>query len=353
MKDSRLCFISRNYYNLTSAGNKAKADNEDTLTEMGAINLGLHRTVINSKIIAFFLDLLGIIRACILLRKGDTLFLQYPIKKYFTFLCKIARWKGAKTVSLIHDIGSIRTHRLTPQQEVNRLSNSDYIIASNEKMTEWLKKHDMRKPMASLGIFDYRAPYFNQASRTNPVKDKAEPNIKIVYAGALHVKKNPFLIQLSQKLTTWSLIIYGNKDGLFGWEENPHIIHKGFAQSDEFIRSVEADFGLVWDGDSLETCSGVFGEYLRWNSPHKVSFYLRAGLPVIIWKEAAVTPILEKEGVCIAITTLQELEVKLKELTSDNIANLKQNAKRLAEKLNHGHFLRQALDIYFSTNQQR
>lgn len=344
MKEHRLCFISRNYYNLTTAGNKAKADNEDTLTEMGAVNLGLHRTVINSKIIAFFLDLFGIIRTCFLLKKGDVLFLQYPVKKYFSFLCRIARWKEAKTISIIHDIGSIRTHRLTPQQEVNRLSNSDYIIASNERMLEWLKGHGMRKPMGALGIFDYRAPFFNQTSPTNPVKDKAEPNIKIVYAGALHIKKNPFLIQLSQKLTEWNLIIYGNKDGLSGWEENPHIIHKGFAPSDEFIRSVEADFGLVWDGDSLETCSGVFGEYLRWNSPHKVSFYIRAGLPVIIWKEAAVTSILEKEEVCIAIGTLQELEAKLKELTSDDIANLKRNAKRLAERLNQGYFLRQALE---------
>ena len=45
----RLCYISRNYYNLTAAGNKAKADNEDTLAEMGAVNLGLQRSVRNSK----------------------------------------------------------------------------------------------------------------------------------------------------------------------------------------------------------------------------------------------------------------------------------------------------------------
>ena len=74
MNKNKLCYISRNYYNLTSAGNKAKTDNEDTLTEMGAINLGLHRTVHNSKILAFFLDLAGIIRTCALLQKGDVLF---------------------------------------------------------------------------------------------------------------------------------------------------------------------------------------------------------------------------------------------------------------------------------------
>ena len=61
--------------------------------------------------------------------------------------------KGAKTISLIHDIGSIRTHRLTPTQEVKRLSHSDYILASNTKMTEWLKAHGMKKPMGALGLF--------------------------------------------------------------------------------------------------------------------------------------------------------------------------------------------------------
>lgn len=70
----RLCYISRNYYNLTAAGNKAKADNEDTLAEMGAVNLGLQRSVRNSKILAFFIDLAGIIRACLLLKRG-----RYPV----------------------------------------------------------------------------------------------------------------------------------------------------------------------------------------------------------------------------------------------------------------------------------
>ena len=89
--------------------------------------------------------------------------------------------KGAKTISLIHDIGSIRTHRLTPTQEVKRLSHSDYILASNTKMTEWLKAHGMKKPMGALGLFDYRSANFNQHDRTfNPQK------IKVAYAGALH-----------------------------------------------------------------------------------------------------------------------------------------------------------------------
>ena len=88
--------------------------------------------------------------------------MQYPIKKYFAFICTVARLKGAKTISLIHDIGSIRTHRLTTQQEVKRLSHSDYILATNNKMKEWLISNNFQKPIEGLGLWDYRSPYFNK-----------------------------------------------------------------------------------------------------------------------------------------------------------------------------------------------
>ncbi len=339
MTTNRICYISRNYYNLTSAGNKAKTDNEDTLSEMGAVNLGLHRTVNNSKIIAFFLDLAGIIRACILLHKDDVLFLQYPVKKYFSFLCNVARMKGAKTVSLIHDLGSFRRKKLSTEKEINRLSHSDYIIASNEHMKDWLQEHGLQKPIGSLGLFDYRSMSFNQNTGNLPSTSN------VVYAGALSMRKNSFLVELTKRLDTWNLTIVGNKDGLQGLQDNPHITYRGFLPSEDFIAHIDANFGLVWDGDSLDTCSGDYGNYLRWNSPHKVSFNLRAGLPVIIWKEAAVAPIIEKEGVGIAISSLKELDNILAHLSQEEYAMMKQKALQMAKKLNQGCFLRNALQM--------
>ncbi len=339
MTINRICYISRNYYNLSSAGNKAKTDNEDTLSEMGAVNLGLHRSVNNSKIIAFFLDLIGIIRACILLQKGDVLFLQYPVKKYFSFLCNVARLKGAKTVSLIHDLGSFRRKKLSIEKEISRLSHSYYIIASNENMKGWLQEHGLQKPIGALGLFDYRSVSFNQNSSNLP------STASVVYAGALSMRKNSFLVRLTQSLQTWNLMIVGNKDGLQGLQDNPHISYRGFLPSEDFIAHIDASFGLVWDGDSPDTCSGDYGNYLRWNSPHKVSFNLRAGLPVIIWKEAAVAPIIEKEGVGFAINSLKELDNILSHLSQEKYAMMKQKAQQMAKKLNQGYFLRNALQI--------
>lgn len=333
MEQKRLCYISRNYYNLTSAGNKAKTDNEDTLVEMGAINLGLPRTIRNSKILAFFLDLIGIIRACILLQKDDVLFLQYPVKKYFSFLCHVAHLKGARTVSLIHDLGSFRRKKLTIQKEINRLSNSDYIIASNEKMKGWLEEHGLQKPVGALGLFDYRS------ESKCPEEVTEREKVKVVYAGALSMKKNSFLIELSKTLSHWQLLVCGNKEGLQGLQNNPLITYQGFVPSEEFIKHIDADFGLVWDGDSLDGCSGEYGQYLKWNSPHKVSFYLRAGLPLIIWKEAAVAPIIEEAGAGITISSLKELDGKLANLTPEQKKEMKKQAVNLAQKLNKGGFL--------------
>lgn len=341
MKQKRLCYISRNYYNLTSAGNKAKTDNEDTLVEMGAINLGLPRTIRNSKILAFFLDLIGIFRACILLQKDDVLFLQYPVKKYFSFLCHVAQLKGAHTVSLIHDLGSFRRKKLTIQKEINRLSNSDYIIASNEKMKGWLKEHGLQKPVGALGLFDYRS--------ASPCQEKATERgqIKVVYAGALSMKKNSFLVKQSQTLSSWQLLVCGNKEGLQGLQDNPLITYQGFVPSEEFIKHVDADFGLVWDGGSLDGCSGEYGQYLKWNSPHKVSFYLRAGLPLIIWKEAAVAPIIEEAGAGITISSLKELDDILKALTLEDYQKIKAKTVIMAKRLNEGYFLHQALEEFY------
>lgn len=335
----RLCYMSRNYYSLTSAGNKAKTDNEDTLQAMGAVNIGLSRTVRHSKVRAFFLDLAGVLRACLRLRRGDVLFLQYPVKKYFTFLCRMARWKGAQTLCVVHDLGSFRRRRLTVRKEIGRLSHCSYVIASNRSMAAWLAGNGLSSPVGALGLFDYRSP-----STPQQEMPPMEEGLTVVYAGALNPRKNGFFAPLSEELKGWRLVVCGKKEGLQGLRENPLLTCRGYVPSEEFIRSAGAHFGLVWDGESTQTCSGSFGEYLRLNSPHKVSFYLRAGLPVVVWKEAAVAPLVESLGVGLAVSSLSQLAGLLESLTPDRVRSMRQNALLLSRRLDRGQFLREAIE---------
>ena len=337
----RLCYISRNYYGLSGAGNKAKTDIERTLRGLGARNLGLRTTFYDNKVVAFLLNLVGIVKMMFCIRKGDRLVLQYPVKKYFSFICRVAHWRKAQIIVIIHDLMSLHRKRVTLETELSRLSKGDVIIASNEKMQQWLAAQGLQRPMTALGLFDYLDNVPHESHKTH---ESHEPHAwSLVYAGALVMRKNSYLLELANKAEHFDLHIYGNADGLPGIDKAPHAVCYPFTSADEFIRNADGDFGLVWDGDSLETCQGDFGEYLRYNSPHKVSFYLRAGLPVIIWREAAVASIIEQEGIGITITSIAELEQRLQTLTTEELEAMRQNVARVSQRLVSGQYFQKAL----------
>ena len=209
-------------------------------------------------------------------------------------------------------------------------------------MRQWLIDHGFRKPTGSLGLFDYRS---NSESKE---KRNEEGTVRIVYAGALSMRKNAFMLEMAKSTLPYQLHVFGNRDGLPQMQDNPQVIFHGFLPADEFISSVDADFGLVWDGDSTESCTGNFGEYLRYNSPHKVSFYLRAGLPIIIWRQAAVAPIIEREDVGFCIDSIEQLQELLPSLKRERIETMRRNVRELSNRLKNGAFLKAAVESAIS-----
>ncbi|MGI6232925.1 MAG: galactofuranosyltransferase [Prevotella sp.] len=347
--DKRLCYISRNYRNKTSSGNKAKTDNEATLREMGAVNLGLPTTYYKSKVLTFLLDLFGIVHFVFAVRPDDIILLQYPVKKYFSFVCNVAHLRHAHIIALIHDLGSMRRKRLTVRKEISRLMHADCVIASNGTMRDWLERQGYSHKLGNLQLFDYRS--VGKA----PIKEltqKPDP-FRIVYAGALARRKNTFLMKMETSAEHYQLIICGNRNGLPGLKESEHLKLHGFMSPEDFITSMQGDFGLVWDGDSLDECTGDFGEYLRWNSPHKASFYLRAGLPLIVWSQSALAKIVKQEGVGICINHIGDLNDILPQLTLEEINSMKRNVARVSERLSHGDYFKDALKSSIQTEQEK
>lgn len=342
-------FISRNYYNRTSAGNKAKTDNEDTMRRMGFNNIGLHRSFIDNKVAAFFLDLTGVVRLCLFTGRHDIIVLQYPLKKYFSFICHVAHLKGARVVALIHDLGSFRRRKLSVRHEIRRLSHADYVIASNEAMEQWLHDNGLQRPTGALGLFDYISPAVPQRKS---YADGFSGPLKVVYAGSLNARKNSFFLQMPDVVRSYELVVYGNKDGLGTMPDSSHIIFHDFVPADDFIGHVDADFGLIWDGDSVDACTGDFGMYLQYNSPHKMSFYLRAGLPVIIWRKAALAPLVRRAHIGLCVDSLRNLDDILGRVTPEEMDTMKRNALVVGRKLSEGRYLREAIATAFHTLQE-
>lgn len=336
------CYLTRNYKNTKSSGNKAKTDMENLMESLGFRNIGLKRTFYSGKVITFILNLSGIIKGILSIRKGDVLFLQYPLKKYFSFLCNAVHLKGCKVVILIHDLGSFRRKRLTPAHEIKRLAHADYIIAANASMKQWLEEHQCPVPIGIQGVWDYLST--TSPSDTYP----AAPPYKIVYAGALSRRKNSFLYQWKctkgMKNHHYSLVIYGSGFEPEHSEAQKYIDYKGFIKPDQLIASPNGHFGLVWDGNSTDTCSGNFGEYLQYNNPHKTSLYIRCGLPIIIWDKAALAPFVREHHIGICIRCLEELDTLLPSLAPQEYDRMRNNVLQISKQIANGHYFTQAIE---------
>lgn len=332
------CYLSKNYKGLNSAGSKAKTDIETILVKLGYKNVGLKQTTYNNKIAGFLITLLGVLKVPFSLHKGDVLVLQYPLKKYYSFVCKIAHLKESKVITIIHDLGSFRRKKLTVQQEINRLNHSDYIIAHNESMKNWLLGNGSKAQIGTLRIFDYLS------AKKAEFKNIPHLPYSVVYAGALSRRKNAFLYKLDNYIDSYHFNLYGGGFSLDDIENKAAFSYKGFVPSDKLITSVEGHFGLVWDGDSISECSGVNGEYLKYNNPHKTSLYIRCLLPIIIWEKAALALFVKENKIGIAVDSLENLDKVLSNISLDDYNEMKQNIVTISDQLSKGWYIEQALD---------
>lgn len=325
-----------NYF-IEILSNKAKNDVNEIVMKLGYRNL-TPMAKNNGAFSRFYIKIRGVIRVLTTLKKGDVLFLQYPMKKFYKMACTFAHWKGAKVVTIIHDLGAFRRHKLTPEQENRRLAKTDFIIVHNEKMKEHLIKYGCKAGLHCLGIFDYLS---HSLPMSYPTPHR--PWI-VVYAGGLGKWRNAFLYDMDPYIKNYTFNIYGNgfeKDNAIGWN---HVHYHGYMDSEDFIAHIEADFGLVWDGDSIDECVGNWGTYLKINNPHKTSFYLRSHIPVIVWKEAAMASFVREHGIGFCVDSLSEIDSVLASLTDEEYAAMKANAITIGEQIGKGYFVQKGLE---------
>lgn len=332
-------YLSRNYKEVSSAGNKAKTDIEQIMVSLGYKNAGFKQTRYRNTILAFFMTLLSVLKAPFSLRKGDVLVLQYPLKKYFQFVCHMSHWRGAKVVVIIHDLGSFRRKKLSAAQEIIRLNHADYVIAHNFKMKNWLLENGCTAQLGVLHIFDYLSSGKSQNLM------KPEGSIRhILYAGALNQRKNSFLYEVGSYMNMHRFSLYGSGFECDKAKNQDRFDYKGFVSSDELIAKASGDFGLVWDGHSVSSCTGDFGTYLQYNNPHKTSLYIRCGLPVIIWDKAALATFVSEEQIGISVSSLEELDEKLACLTEDEYSMMRSNVQKISDRLADGYYCKSALE---------
>ena len=279
------------------------------------------------------------------LNRGDVIILQFPLlwkslKKQIRM--KFLKRKNFKAYLLIHDIESLRNKKIKTFSDFKHsiiyylqnktvLERVNGIIAHNDKMKSELVKMGINKEkIISLEIFDYLIPNF--------IEDKNYDKDKILLAGNFDIRKTKYARILPEKP---DFEIYG-----INFENNnlPNNVHyKGAFTPDELPNHLQGGFGLVWDGDSAHTCSGMYGEYLKINNPHKASLYLASNFPIIVWSQSALADFVKRNDCGIIIDSLFEIAGALENMDEERYQQFLENSRKIGEKIRQGHYLKTAL----------
>lgn len=246
---------------------------------------------------------------------------------------KMLRRNGNKVIVLVHDLVSLRENKFW-RLERNIVRNIDVMIVHSEAMATFLRNElGYKGRIEQLGFFDYHNTYV-------PSDINTSGDINIVYAGNL--TKSVFIKELHkiEQHPDMHFFLYGITDNSF--TTNDSVQYKGKFLADD-IAGIEGNWGLVWDGLSIDTCNGNYGEYLKYNCPFKFSLTIAAGLPAIVWKESAMAYYVEKYNLGITVASLHEVYDKIKALSSSEQQTIRQNVLAFSEKVRSGMMLEAAL----------
>ena len=325
-----------------NAGSKAVNDASKIFKSLGYEGL-LPKVDIKNKYLKFLYSYIISIQVMIrvlFLPKGSQVALNFPPIFYFErvslyFLKK--RSKHLHVFVLIHDIYELRLGSENPTAYRNLMNYKDsnfYFIAHNNKMISWLIKEGYEeRHLINLEIFDYLTTISDNAG--------GKFNKGIVIAGNLTPEKSQYLEKLS-RIPEINFNLYGpNLAKEVAEGENIHYF--GSFPSDEVPNVIEGSYGLVWDSEKLEGGVGTYGNYQRYNNPHKTSLYLAAGFPVIVWKEAALAEFVLENNLGFAVNSLLDFPEKIAEISEEDYNKMITNVQKMGNKIRSGYFLSEAL----------
>ena len=279
------------------------------------------------------------------LKEGDTIFFQYPLLNttwnFHTILKK--HYKRINIIALVHDLDSLRyTKEISTERVLKRKRKEDkyvlnycnYIIAHNYSMkNELIKLGNDGNNIVELNLFDYLC---DDKIRTI----KRNKNDGVIIAGCLDKNKARYLTFLN-KIKNVKFNLYGV--GYDPLKDDKNVVYKGKFLPEELLNNLDGGFGLVWDGISKDTCTGGFGNYLRYNNPYKASMYLTAKIPIITWKNAAIAKFVKENKVGITVNSLDDIPNAIKNLSDNDYQQMIENAKKISAKTTKGKFLETAL----------
>lgn len=280
------------------ASAKAPADVITLAKEAGYEEIVLKINAATGKIIQNLSLIFQLHKVSKQIEKGSEVFFQYPNINPSIMPLVMPMFRSFKKTAIIHDMNSVRVAGCLSSTEKRALSYFDKLHVHSENMKTFLAdKLDKRIEYRVIGCFPYIAA---------PNEEDRKASKQVVFAGNLD--KSKFLQSFIYCDSPLDIFLYGQTKNEYSFVGRADYLGR-FMPDD--IQHLKGSWGLVWDGESSETCSGYYGEYLKIIAPHKFSMYIAADLPVIVWKKSAMAPLVEKYGVGVTVDSLQNVDKEI------------------------------------------
>lgn len=317
-----------------TAWTKARQDVQTITAAEGFVPLAMPAALLSPAWPAFFSQLGRLVG------EGGAVLVEYPFEQRRRLYPLLAwcRLKRVRLLCLIHDLHALR-FGAPASREIAILRQFDGLVSHNPVMSQWLRRSGIARPVVDLQLFDYllaQAPASWHETRWDGL-------LKVVCAGNLSYPKARYIYDPAlAQMQGVELSLFG---AFFEPERMPPspVRYHGVFDPDTPALDGRHHFGLVWDGESAHSVQGHYGQYMRYNNPHKVSLYAALGLPVVVWEEAALAPWVLAQGVGVAIADLRELADIRSRVSPAEHARMASRMARVQAQVTQGRFLRQAL----------
>lgn len=255
------------------------------------------------------------------LEKDSIVFFQYPHINPRIMPIVMPLFKKYRKVAIIHDMNSIRVDGKLSDSEKKALNYFDELYVHSDNMRDYLRVNLKSNLVYHvIGCF----PYISEANCEERIGSNT-----VTFAGNLD--KSTFLIEFLNKNKNLDILLYGQTSDVSKFTDKAKYLGR-FLPDD--IQHIKGSWGIVWDGENIDTCGGHYGEYLKIIAPHKFSMYLAAEMPVIVWSMSAMAELVKKYHLGVIVNNLDEIYAKIHDCEKDYnlyIQNIKYFVK---EKMN-------------------
>lgn len=331
--------ITKNNGNVNHAGSKARDDVEEILRRKGYHEVTTS-IALKNRIIRKMIERIRYFKVCHF-SEDSVIVHQYPNLPFeFNACLGLSKKKNNfKLITIIHDISvranGTRNNNIYLQKYIFKIS--DCLIVHNETMKGYLvEKFGLHNDkIVTLKIFDYLL-------KDNSIKNDILKNGNIIIAGNLDKNKSGYVYKLKNISCNIKYNVYGPNFDESIIQHN--VKYMGSYSPEELPNHLRGSWGLIWDGPEIETCAGQMGQYLKLNNPHKTSLYIACGIPVIVWREAAIANFIKEMGLGITVESICDIEGVISNISEQEYSSMRKRVLECRNRLIDGYYMSGAVD---------